>query len=188
MRFGRRKQLEDAIMRDKSELISQFYPIKDGQLQLSFASCDVLIDQNLESGGIPRLRTEVFDAIDRALLNFKSDTITKLSIASPSDSSFTAEMFADVLHKNMRLRLLELVIESRKNRWLCLYLFTGGCLLLALSYLLGRAIASNVVFDVINILGSLLIWTAGENHFLEQAQNRRLRRKYALIIQGRAAE
>lgn len=177
------KETEKDILNERAGLLRSFYPEEDGRIVLRPKASEELFSLALELGDTPRLKPEVFELLDRVLLETEHRETPTLAVEPPPDSGYSKERFNEIIKSNLRLRLLTLLFEFERNRRRSARLLLAGSLLLLLSYFFGQAFESDLLFDVINILGSLLIWTAGEKYFLEQAENRTLRRRYGRLLE-----
>ncbi len=176
-----RKNVEREILADKNGIFSTFFTIKDGKIALAFSSDDELFENTLSGGNMPLMRGQILDSLDNLMLGIKSP-LTRVTVNLPNGSAYTEEELAVIIRENIRLHLLMMIIKSRKTRRACLGLMLAGVTLLTLSYFFGEFVPSVVLFDVVNTLGALLIWTTGERMFLEQSGVRQLRRKYADLL------
>ncbi len=175
------RKLKREIVSDR-RLAQKFYRGQGEKVsvELSYGSMDELFNPALCTPEVPLAHSEFFDALDRAFESFP--TRMQIDLRVRVDGCDPCRI-AGYVNANLRMHVKALLREQKRDRNLCLLLLAAGCGLLVLSYLCGELFPSALLFDVINITGSLLIWSAGERFYLDRARERFLCRKYLALIE-----
>ncbi len=133
---------------------------------------------------MPKIKHDILESIDELILRFHRSNSISIKFSCEGIGDYSQDDVKVIIIENFKLRLLMMAHEYKSVRNQCIILLLLGVSFLVLSYVCANLFDGSLIFDVINIIGSLLIWTSGEKHFLDQSQNRYLRKQYASIIKS----
>ncbi len=179
------RKVEKEILSGRAPLLRKFYNRQETPVVLSFAydAYGDLFSATARTTETPLAHPAFFESLDAAFLTLPRERDIALSVTvrgAPCDSHTLTAFLGD----NVRLHVLSLLEHQRRQARVCLALLLMGALLLLLSYGFGDLFVSPLPFDVVNILGSLLIWSGGEKLFFDQSREKLLRRKYVALLSG----
>ncbi|MCM1195273.1 MAG: hypothetical protein NC099_05125 [Corallococcus sp.] len=147
------------------------YFVIDGKrvtADLYFDTFEELIDQNIGNDSVEKLNGVLFDKLNEvfSLIPRKYDIDVKLHIKNLGD--YALEETEKIIKDNVALMSYAFELNLRRKRITGLSLLAGGCAMLAVSYFLSKLDWPQIIFDVINISGTLLVWEAADISLIER--------------------
>ncbi|MCM1194851.1 MAG: hypothetical protein NC332_02835, partial [Firmicutes bacterium] len=77
-----------------------------------------------------------------------------------------------------------LELDRRRKNITGLSLLAGGCVILLISYLLSRLDWPQIIFDIINISGTLFVWEAADVAIIERNAEAKRAKQYIKKFKG----
>ncbi|MCM1043647.1 MAG: hypothetical protein NC350_05565, partial [Corallococcus sp.] len=75
-------------------------------------------------------------------------------------------------------------LDRRRKNITGLSLLAGGCVILLVSYLLSRLDWPQIIFDIINISGTLFVWEAADVAIIERNAEAKRAKQYIKKFKG----
>lgn len=170
-----------------TKMILKDYFIIEGNLltaELYFDTFSELIDQNIGNDKVEKLNETLFDKINE-ILNLvprKYKIHFQIHIKDLGDYQFLE--VEKILKKNLMLKIYSFSLERKRQHITSFSLLFGGILLLLASYFLSRLEWPQLIFDVINISGTLLVWEAADVSLIERNEEIKKVKQYVKNIKG----
>ena len=140
---------------------------KIATVHLYYDTFSELIDQNLGNDKVEKLNDTLLNKIDEIMeilpLGYKLHVMVHIKDLG----DYTLEETKRIINQNVELTVYIFAVEQKKKRIKVLSLFITGCILLLISYLLGDLEWPQILFDIINISGTVLLWEAANIVFIE---------------------
>ena len=171
-------------MKDKSSseftdaMLSHYFTIKDdvATVRLNFDVFSELVDQSIGDDGVEKLNSILFDKLSEifALIPHKYKIEVEIHVKDFGDYELCEA--EKIVRQNFALLIYSFALERRRKIITGLSLLGGGVALLLVSYFLSKLNLPQILFDVINISGTLLVWEAANITLIERnADKKRIR-------------
>ncbi len=157
----RRNQIE--------ELLSKYFEI-DGNvvtIDLSYDSFEDLVDQNFGKDDVNMLSSRLVEDLESAFDMLPRRYKIKLRINLRSLGQFSLKEIKEIIQSNLSLKTYSYGLRAMRKSRLYLSTIGFGLAILAISYSLSRRSLPTIIFDIVNITGTLFIWEAVSSLFLE---------------------
>ena len=154
---------------DVKKLLPEFFEINGNvaTVDLYYDSFEDLINQSFGGDDVflmnHILSEDVKDAFE--LLPHKYDVNLRINVRDPGQ--YSIEKARDILERNIALKAYRIALMNGKKTLINLLTIGGGALILLLSYFLLRENVPAIIYDVVNITGTLFIWEATSSIFIE---------------------
>lgn len=166
---------KQTIFHYSTDVLSKYFTLngKDAQIDLYFDTFEELIDKNFGNGNTEMLNSTLFDKLNAvfALIPRKYEITVNLHIKD--FGSYEPEKTKQIIKDNFALKIHALALEQRRKNITGLSLLFGGCAMLLASYLLSRLAWPQIIFDIINISGTLFVWEAADIGIIARAAERK---------------
>lgn len=153
-------------------------------VDLYFESFQELIDQNLGNNAVEKLNniliTKINEMID--IIPIKYEVMIHLYIHDFGD--YTPEETEKILQDNIALIIYQHTLERRRKIVTALSLLGGGIILLLGSYFLHARKWPEIIYNVINISGTLFVWEAANIGLIKRTVQTRLEKRYIKQFKG----
>lgn len=177
-------------------ILSHYVTVKDkvATVRLNFDTFSELVDQSVGSDSVEKLNGVLFEKISEifALIPRKYKIEVEIHIKDFGD--YDVLEAEKIVRQNVALMIYSFALERRRKIITGISLLGGGVVLLLASYFLSRFDFAQILFDVINISGTLLVWEAANITLIERSADKRhlkrFVRKFAdvRLLQAEAAE
>ena len=162
------------------EILVQYFTIQGKKVivRLNFDTFSELVDQSLGDNSVEKLNPTLFDKLAEvfALIPRKYDIDVDVYIGDFGD--YTIEEAERIVKNNIALFVYALALERRRKNITGLSLLGGGVVLLLASYFLNRLNLPQILFDVINISGTLLVWESADITLIERSADMKRAKQY----------
>lgn len=179
-----RKEFEDELKGAAAgelsgAVLSHYFTIKDkvATVRINFDSFSELVDQSIGDNGVEKLNTILIDKLSEIFALIPHKYKIEVEVYIKDFGEYGLEEAERIVRQNFALWAYSLGLERRRKIITGLSLLGGGVALLLVSYFLGRLNLPQILFDVINISGTLLVWESANVTLIERnADKRRLKR------------
>lgn len=187
------EDLKGASVAELSDImLSRYFTLKDkvAVVRLNFDTFSELVDQSIGDDGVEKLNSVLIDKLTEIFALIPRKYKIEVEIYIKDFGNYELSEAEKIVRQNFALWIYSLTLERRRKIITGLSLLGGGVALLLVSYFLGRLELPQVLFDVINISGTLLVWESANLTLIERnADKRRLKqfvRKFSDIrlLQG----
>lgn len=177
------------ISKTKSELINQllskFFSIegKVATLKLVYDSFAELVNPNFGDEHTEKLNDKLFSDIKEAIEILPRTYKLNVSIVIRDFGDYSREECEKIILQNIMLSTYQALKLGKGHLVNGLALIGIGAAVLIASYLLHSA-EYDVIFDIVNISGTLCVWEGANTAFLERNIERKAAKKIAKTIQN----
>lgn len=164
----------------ENEILSRYFTVNGStiKVRLNFDTFSELIDQTLGDNSVEKLNSVLFDKIAEAfdLIPRKYKIDIDVYIADFGD--YNIEEAEKIVKDNVALTVYSFAMEQRRKTLTAISLLSGGTALLIASYFLNLLDLPQIVFDIINISGTLLVWEAADVALIERRSGFKRAKQY----------
>lgn len=141
---------------------------KTAVVKLNFDTFSELVDQSVGDDNVEKLNSTLFEKLAEifALIPRKYEIDVRVRIKD--FGNYTIDEAERVVKENVSLLIYSMVVERRKKIIAGLSLLGGGIALLLTSYFLDKLAMPQIMFDIINISGTLLVWESANITLIER--------------------
>ena len=174
------KKLQKIETAYSEELLGKFFSLegKVATLKLVYETFAELINPNFGDDGIEKLNDKLFSDIKEGIEILPRGYTLDIRIVIKNFGAYTREECEKIILQNVKLSTY-LAIKSqsthRRSGWALIGI--GAAVLIA-SYFLHSS-DYDVLFDIVNISGTLCVWEGANTAFLERNSERRIIKKIA---------
>lgn len=162
------------------ELLGEYFIVEGKRItaDLYFDTFAEIIDPHFGGDSVERIHRDFFQKLDEvfALIPRKYNITVRINIRDFGD--YTPEEADNILRENIALEIYGLALESRRKRTTGLILLGGGVALLLASYFLSGLNRPQILFDIINISGTLLVWESASVSLIDRGAEAKRARQY----------
>ncbi|MDE7106684.1 MAG: hypothetical protein K2O22_05915, partial [Anaeroplasmataceae bacterium] len=146
------------------EILKDYFIVDGNTLtaELYYDTFSELIDQNMGNDKVEKLNETLFDKINEILYLVPRKYQIGFVIHIKDLGEYQFEEVERILKKNLMLKIYGFALERKRKHITSLSLLMGGIVMLLASYFLSRLEWPQIIFDVINISGTLLVWEAAD--------------------------
>ena len=175
-------------MKDKSSaefadiMLSHYFTIKDKAvtIRLNFDDFSELVDQSIGDDGVEKLNSTLFDKLSEIFAIIPRKYKVEVEIYVKNFGNYELCEAEKIVRQNFALLIYSFALERRRKIITGLSLLGGGVTLLLVSYFLSKLNLPQILFDVINISGTLLVWEAANITLIERsADKKRIRQIFS---------
>ncbi len=166
---------------DGKALIKQFFNFEGDTLilELTYDSLSDLVNPSFsQRGKTPILSTEFFDLLEYCFAAVSKKQAVSLKVDVKEKEGMDEKGIGGIIQSNLSLKLLELHKQNRSEIFHAIKLLILGSTLLLCSYLFNQATSERLLFDVMTILGWVVVWESGTHFILNRAVIHRKKKKY----------
>ena len=176
------KDIENELQK---QILSKYFEINDNvaTLKLVYDTFEELVNPNFGDARIEKLNDKLFSDIKEAIDILPKKYKLKVEIYIKDFGEYSLEECEKIIVQNIKLSVYLAVKSMATHRWGGLALMGVGAAVLILSYFLNNA-KFDLLFDIVNISGTLFVWEGANTAFLERNHELRNSRKLAKALQG----
>ena len=151
---------------------------KSATVDLYFDTFEELIDQNVGDRSVEKMNSVLSEKLNDvfSIIPPKYEVYVKLHFKDFGE--YDCREIEKIIKDNFALKIYSFVLERRKKTATALSLLGTGIVMLLVSYFLGATDLPQIVFDVINISGTLFVWEAADIGLIERTAEARLGKRY----------
>lgn len=157
---------------------------KTATVDLYFDTFSELIDQNVGNNSVEMLNSVLFEKIDEIFSLVPSKYFVALKLHIKDFGDYTKEETARIIKENVDLKIYSLALENRRKNITGLSLLGVGALMLLVSYFLGKLEWPQIIYDIINICGTLFVWEAADITLIERKLETKHAKQYIKKFKG----
>lgn len=174
------KKPENTIAKTSQTILNRYFTI-DGNtatVDLYYDTFEELIDQNIGNDSVEKLNGVLFEKLNEifSLIPRKYDIYVNLHIKDLGNYNLAET--EKIIKQNIALTVYSFYLHRRRKLITGLSLLAGGCAMLITSYFLSRLDWPQIIFDVINISGTLLVWEAADISLIERSMENKQAKQY----------
>lgn len=169
-----------AISKSTDVMLSHYFTVvgKTVTVRLNFDTFSELVDQSIGDDSVEKLNTVLFDKLTEVFALIPRKYKIEVEVHIKDFGNYTLAEAEKIVRQNFALYIYSFALERRRKYITGLSLLGGGILLLLVSYLLDRLHLSQIVYDVINISGTLLVWEAADVTLIERGADKRRAKQF----------
>lgn len=161
-------------------ILEQYFKIEDNVLtiDLYYDTFSMLIDQSIGNDKVEKLNEILFDKIDEILELVPRKYKINVFIHIKDLENYQFEEVERIIKDNIKLKIFGIAVERKRKQITGASLLFGGILALLASYFLSRLEWPQIIFDIINISGTLLVWEAANITLIERSEEMKRVKQY----------
>lgn len=162
------------------EILSRYFTVNGDTVtvRLNFDTFAELIDQTLGDNSVEKLSSVLFDKIAEAFDLIPRKYKINIDVYITDFGDYSVDEAERIVKDNVALTVYAFVLEQRRKWITGLSLLGGGVGLLLASYFLNRLDLPQIIFDVINISGTLLVWESADVTLIERKAEQKRVKQY----------
>lgn len=164
------------------EIYNQFYDTKDDfiNFHLKYDTYDDVFEK--EENALKAHFTKAVNEDIEAIINTSLKLVNiKIHFEIKDKMNHSNDEIFDLIQDNYILCAVKIKHEMKAIRYRSIALMILGAIILMLSYALTKVNSIEIINDICNILGTLLIWEAGYALIVERSSDGRIQMKYSLL-------
>ena len=161
-------------------MLSHYFTIKDkvATIRLNFDDFSELVDQSIGDDGVEKLNSTLFDKLSEIFAIIPPKYKIQVEIYVKDFGNYELCEAEKIVRQNFALLIYSFDLERRRKIITGLSLLGGGVALLLVSYFLSKLNLPQILFDVINISGTLLVWEAANITLIERSADKKRLRQF----------
>lgn len=169
----------------REQILSKYFSIEGNiaTLKLVYDTFEELINPNFGDANTEKLNDKLFSDIKEAVEILPKKYKLNIEIVIKDFGEYSHEECEKIILQNIQLSVFMTVKSMSTHRWRGLTLMGVGAAVLILSYLLHSS-EYDIIFDIINISGTLFVWEGANTAFLERNFELRSAKKLARALQN----
>ena len=168
----------------QSLLLDKFFSF-DGNvatLKLVYDTFAELINPNFGDEHIEKLNDKLFSDIKEAVEILPKTYKLNVEVIIKDFGDYSRKECESIIVQNVKLSLYQALKSTGAHRWSGLALMGVGAAVLLVSYFLQSA-KYDILFDIVNISGTLFVWEGANMAFLQRNLDLRETRRMAKVLQ-----
>ena len=176
------KKLETEL---QEQILSKYFSIEGdvATLKLVYDTFAELVNPNFGDNCIEKLNEKLFSDIEEAIEILPKKYKLNVEIIIKDFGEYNRKECEEIILQNIKLSVYLVLKSMGTHRWRGLALMGIGAAVLILSYFLNNA-KFDILFDIVNISGTLFVWEGANTAFLERNYELRNSRKLARALQN----
>lgn len=169
----------------QEQILSKYFEINGdvATLKLVYDTFEELINPNFGDTHTEKLNDKLFSDIKEAIEILPRKYKLNVEIYIKDFGEYSREECETIILQNIKLSVYLVLKSMGKHRWSGLALMGVGAAVLIISYLLNNA-KFDVLFDIVNISGTLFVWEGANTAFLERNHELKTTTKLAKTLQN----
>lgn len=166
--------------KDRLELLKKYYKLENNTatVELYYDTFSELISSEVGGENVERLNSALLNRLDEALALVPEKYKIVIDVRIKDFENYSESECRRIIHENILLKIYSFKADNGQNNRAAGYLACAGIGALLLSYLFGSHHLPAIIYDIMNITGTLLIWEAVSVFVLERANNYKRARQY----------
>lgn len=166
---------KQTISNFSTAVLSKYFTLdgNDAVIDLHFDTFEELIDTNIGNDNTEMLNSTLFDKLNIIFALIPKKYAITVNLHIKNLGNYKPEETQQIITDNFALKIHALALERRRKNITALSLLLGGCAMLLASYLLSRLSWPQIIFDIINISGTLFVWEAADIGMIARAAERK---------------
>ncbi len=163
-----------------NKILSRYFTV-DGKtitVRLNFETFSELVDQTLGDNSVEKLNSVLFDKISEMFDLIPRKFKINIDVYISDFGDYAVSEAEKIVKDNVALMVYAFAMEQRRKTVTGFSLLGGGVALLIASYFLNWLDLPQIVFDVINISGTLLVWEAADVTLIERNSDLKRAKQY----------
>lgn len=162
-------------------MLSHYFTIKNkvATVRLNFDTFSELVDQSIGDDGVEKLNSVLFDKLSEVFALIPRKYKIEVEVHIKDFEGYELSEAEKIVRQNFALRIYSFSLERRRKIITGLSLLSGGVALLIVSYFLSMFKLPQILFDVINISGTLLVWEAANITLIERSADKKRIKHFA---------
>jgi hypothetical protein len=169
---------------EQKGILDKYFSIQDNQatFQLVYDTFSELVDNNFGEDNVERLNTRLFDDVENALFILPKKYKAHIQIKIRDLGRYTLQECEQIIKENIILHFYSVYLSNRRKKRNGLILCGVGVVLLLASYFTQSRALPEILFDIINISGTLFVWEGVSVAYLERNESKLVARRMAKTI------
>lgn len=161
-------------------MLSRYFTVKDNVVlvRLNYDTFSELVDQSIGDDSVEKLNSVLFDKLTEVFQLIPRKYKIEVEVYIKDFGNYTLAEAEKIVRQNFALMIYSFALERRRKNIAGLSLLGGGVLLLLASYFLNRLNLPQILFDVINISGTLLVWESADITLIERSGDMKRAKQY----------
>ena len=170
----------------RKDLLSKYYEIdnKTAKVKLYYDTFSELINQNFGDEKVELINTSLFEDIQNAIEYLPLSYNIDIDIFIKDFGSYSIEESSRIIKENILMKGYIFAVERYRTIRKGLALALSGIILLVVSYFCSSMEWPSIIYDIINITGTLFIWDACEEILIENNGKKRELRRYVKKVKN----
>ena len=170
----------------RKDLLSKYYEIdnKTAKVKLYYDTFSELINQNFGDEKVELINTSLFEDIQNAIEYLPLSYNIDIDIFIKDFGSYSIEESSRIIKENILMKGYNFGVERYRTIKKGLALALSGVVLLVASYFCSSMEWPSIIYDIINITGTLFIWDACEEILIENNGKKRELRRYVKKVKN----
>ena len=166
-------------------LLGKFFTIEGNvaTLKLVYDTFEELVNLNFGDERIEKLNDKLFSDIKEAVDILPKAYKLNVEVVIKDFGDYSREECESIIVQNVKLSLYLALKATGSHRWGGLALMGVGAAVLVVSYLLQSA-KYDILFDVVNISGTLFVWEGANMAFLQRNLDLKQTKRMARVLQN----
>ena len=166
-------------------LLGKFFTIEGNvaTLKLVYDTFAELVNLNFGDERIEKLNDKLFSDIKEAVDILPKAYKLNVEVVIKDFGDYSREECESIIVQNVKLSLYLALKSTGSHRWGGLALMGVGAAVLVVSYLLQSA-KYDILFDVVNISGTLFVWEGANMAFLQRNLDLKQTKRMARVLQN----
>lgn len=179
-------KLQKDVAKFSQEVLNKYFSIEGNvaTVDLYFDAFAELIDQNVGNDNVEMLNNVLVDKIDDIFKLIPKKYNIVVNIHVKNFGEYSQKEAEKIIRENVDLKIYALKLERRRKNLTGLSLLGIGAILLLVSYFLGRLDWPQIIYDIINISGTLFVWEAAYVALIERRQEAKHVKQYLKKFKG----
>ena len=156
------------------DLLSEYFEIsgKTAGIDLEYGSFEEIVNQSFGKDSVNMLDQKIYADMESAFAMIPSKYKVDLRITLKDLGGHTLDEVKHIIESNLALRAYGLGLRRFRKTWLHVLTAAIGVGILVASYFLSDKGHPKIVYDVVNIAGTLFIWETVSSMFLSDSYER----------------
>ena len=169
----------------RNRLLGKFFSIEGNvaTLKLVYDTFAELVNPNFGDEHTEKLNDKLFCDIKEAVEILPKTYKLNVKVVIKDFGDYSQEECESIIVQNVRLSLYLALKSTAAHRWGGLALMGVGAAILLVSYFLQSG-KSDIVFDIVNISGTLFVWEGANMAFIQRNLDKKETKRMAKVLQN----
>ena len=169
----------------RNTLLGKFFSFegKVATLKLVYDTFEELVNLNFGDEHIEKLNDKLFSDIKEAVDILPKAYKLNVEVVIKDFGEYSREECESIIVQNVKLSLYLALKSTGAHRWGGLALIGVGAAVLLVSYFL-QAAKSDIIFDIVNISGTLFVWEGANMAFIQRNLDIKETKRMAKVLQN----